>query len=121
MISKDIAHYLKNRHDVKPIEDTCGLIQELYHSDNMSVAYVTIKNAALSHKHLKMEEVYYIQSGNGILYLGQDKAKVLPGDVITIPKGVYHHLENVAFKPLELLVITHPRYDLSDVILEPLF
>ena len=116
---EDIAKYLKNIQEVKPLEDTCGQIRELYHSDNMSVAHVTIKTFAFSHQHRKMEEVYYILSGNGLLYIGEEKFKVLPGDTITIPKNTYHHLENVAFRPLELLVITHPRYDTSDVILEP--
>lgn len=120
MFRREVDKYLKNWHDVKPIEDTCGQIRELYHSENQSIAYVTIKDKALSHKHLKMEEVYYIQRGNGLLYLGEEKLKVIPGDTITIPKGVYHHLENLTFKPLELLVITHPRYDHLDVILEKL-
>ena len=114
----DISKYLKNVSEAEPLEDTCGQIRELYHSDNMSIAHVTIKDKALSHMHRKMEEVYFILSGNGLLYIGEERFKMLVGDTISIPQNTYHHLENLTFKPLELLVITHPRYNISDVILE---
>lgn len=109
---------IKNRLSVEAIDDTCGKIQELYHSENLSIAYVTVTGKAKSHLHRKMEEVYYIQKGRGKLYIGQECLYVITGDIIPIPKNQYHHLEKLSKEPLEVMVVTHPKYDLSDVIEE---
>ena|SRR3989344_614867 len=111
---------IRNRKDVEFIDDTCGVIQELFHSDNISLAYVIVKSKARSHMHRRLEEIYYIQKGGGKLYIGIDCFNVKPEDIISIPKNIYHHLERTSENPLELLVVTYPRYDPLDVIEEEL-
>ncbi|MBI4019940.1 MAG: cupin domain-containing protein [Candidatus Aenigmarchaeota archaeon] len=104
--------------DVKPLEDACGLLRELYHSDNMSIAHVEVIRDARKHKHLKMEEVYYVNKGIGQLYLGGKVLGIEEGDTIPIPKGTWHYLKKFRDIKLEVLAITHPRYDPEDVIFE---
>ncbi|MDO8508983.1 MAG: cupin domain-containing protein [Nanoarchaeota archaeon] len=106
---------IKNRADILSFGDLCGRIQGLYDSQNISIAYVKIEENAISHKHDKMEEVYYILKGEGIIQIGKERRKIGVDDVISIPKGEYHHLENTSKEPLELIVVTHPRYDSTDV------
>jgi len=59
-----------NRKDIKPIEDACGKLQELYNSDNLSLSYSVIKDSSRSHKHLKIEEVYYVIKGKAKMKIG---------------------------------------------------
>lgn len=46
------------------------------------------------HKHLSNDEVIFIQSGEGILTLGEKTIDVKTGTVVFVPKGVWHGLEN---------------------------
>ena len=100
------------------MDDICGKIQEMYHSENMSISYVTITGKAKSHMHRRLEEVYYIEKGIGRIRIGNDVFDVKPGDVIPIPQNTYHSLEKTSKEPVELLVVTHPEFDPSDVIEE---
>lgn len=109
---------IKNRRDIELLDDACGFIQELYSSENQSIAYLTLYQEARSHKHEKMEEVYFIMKGKGRLWVGEDVYDVEKDDVIPIPKFTFHHLKNDSNKPLEVMVVTYPKYDLNDVIYE---
>lgn len=115
---KERPGYFKHIEDVTPIQDTCGLIRELYKSEGMSLAYATLDGKAKRHKHLVMEEVYFVVKGNGYLTVDDDKFKVEEGDTVSIPKGSWHFLEAEKKSPLEVLVATHPKFTLDDVILE---
>ncbi|MFH1071852.1 MAG: cupin domain-containing protein [Nanoarchaeota archaeon] len=109
---------IKNRKEIPRIQDTCGTIQEMYHSKNLSVSYATISRKARSHKHEVMEEVYYIVKGEGRMFVGKKSFTVKSGDIIAIPKNVFHHIEKISREPVEMVVVTHPRYAASDVIEE---
>ena len=101
------------------IDDTCGKIQEVYQSPDLSVAYAIITGEARSHRHEVMRERYSFVNGTGTLYVGEESFRVGPGMFADIPLGVYHHLESdSAEEPLELWVITTPGWDPKDVIEE---
>ena len=106
---------VRNRQDIEFHGDVCGRVQTLYESDNLSWAYIIIESKAKSHKHKVMEEVYYITKGRGILRIGDEQRKVKPNDIIAIPKEEYHYLIRTSKDPLELMVVTYPRYDPFDV------
>lgn len=52
-----------------------------------------------------MEEIYIIQTGNGIMQVGEEKTRVFPGDAIHIPIGDYHELTNDTDEDLTILVV----------------
>ncbi|MFH1331675.1 MAG: cupin domain-containing protein [archaeon] len=104
--------------DVVSIEDTCGTIKELYKSEGMSLAYANVEGSAKKHKHHVMEEVYFVVKGQGYLTVDSDRHKIEEGDLVSIPKGSWHFLESEKENPLEVLVATHPKFTLEDVILE---
>jgi len=105
-----------SKYDVKPIADPCGLLRELYSSENISIAHDTVLGEARSHRHERMEEIYYVEKGEGQLVIGGKTLDIREGDLIPIPKSVRHYLK--PGEGLEVLVITHPRYDPNDLILE---
>ncbi len=109
---------IRNRKEIEFLDDTCGKIQELYHSEQLSIAYVIVTGIAKSHIHHRMEEVYYVEKGEGKLYVGKEVHSVEPGNIIAIPKNVFHHLERTSAELLEVMVVTHPKYDVTDVIEE---
>lgn len=110
--------YFRHIEDVVSIEDTCGTIKELYKSEGMSLAYATVEGKAKSHKHNVMEEVYFVVKGQGYLTVDSNKHKIEEGDLVSIPKGSWHFLESEKENALEVLVATHPKFNLEDVILE---
>lgn len=107
-----------NKNEVKPKEDPCGALRELYNSRDLSIAYDVVTGTAGKHMHRKMEEVYYVEKGEGQLVIGEEILDIKEGDVIPIPKNTWHFLRKLEGKPLEVLVITHPKYDPNDLILE---
>ena len=56
------------------------------------------------HVHLRADEFFYVLSGSGITVLGAKEVSLEMGDVIFVPKGHDHKLENTeSDRPLELL------------------
>ncbi len=52
-----------------------------------------------------MEEIYIIQSGQGLMQVGEETYEVKPGDAIHIPIGFFHELTNTGKKELTILVV----------------
>lgn len=111
---KDIIH----KDDVAPKSDACGLIRQLYSSRHLTIAHVEVVGVAKKHSHLIMEEIYYVTKGSGELVLGDKVLKIKEGDTIPIPKNTAHQLRTVDGKPFDIIFVTYPRFDLSDVYFE---
>lgn len=52
-----------------------------------------------------MEEIYIIQSGRGLMGVGDDIHEVAPGDSVHIPIGHFHELTNTGDQELTVLVV----------------
>lgn len=104
-----------NRKNIKPIEDACGKLQELYNSDNLSLSYSVITGSSKPHKHQKMEEVYFIVKGKARLKVGDKIFTIEAGDVFSIPRNEYHNIQDVE-ETIELVVVTNPKFDPDDLI-----
>jgi len=104
-----------NRKNIKPIEDACGKLQELYNSKNLSLSYSVINNSSKPHKHKKMEEVYFVVKGKAKFKIGNSIFPIRAGDAFSIPKNEYHNIQDVE-KTVELVVVTNPKFDPSDLI-----
>ncbi|MFH0987367.1 MAG: cupin domain-containing protein [Patescibacteria group bacterium] len=106
-----------NQKRVKPNRDPCGLIRELYHSANLSIAHNTIVDCAREHLHSKIDETYYVLKGKGQLVINKNKLEIREGDIIPVEKNNWHYLKKTNDEPLEVLVITYPRYNPKDLFL----
>lgn len=107
-----------NISEVKPKESSCGLLKELYSSENLSISHIVVLKEGEKHMHEKMEEVYYVEKGEGEVVIGNKTLYIKKGDTIPIPKNTWHYLKKTGKESLEVLVITHPRYDPEDLIFE---
>ena len=103
---------------IEPKEDPCGLLRELYSSENLSIAHDVVLGKARKHKHIKMEEVYYVEKGSGKLIIGDEVLSIKTGDLVAIPKNTLHYLKKENNKDFEVLVITYPKFDADDLIYE---
>ena len=52
-----------------------------------------------------MEEIYYIQSGQGRMQVGEEICEVEPGDAVHIPIGEFHKLTNTGKKVMTVVVV----------------
>jgi mannose-6-phosphate isomerase-like protein (cupin superfamily) len=52
-----------------------------------------------------MEEIYYIQSGQGLIQVDDEVREVTSGDAIPIPIGHFHELTNTGKEELTILVV----------------
>jgi quercetin dioxygenase-like cupin family protein len=55
------------------------------------------------HKHLKEDEVIYVQYGSGIFTLGEKEHEVKTGSVAYVPKGTWHGMRNTGTAALRML------------------
>lgn len=52
-----------------------------------------------------MEEIYYIQTGQGRMQVGDEVCEVEPGDAVHIPIGQFHELTNTGKEVMTVLVV----------------
>ena len=105
-----------NEKDAESIDALCGPLKELYMSKNISLAIAVIKagKEAHLHKHLELEEVYYVQQGEGKIKVGDEIYKIKPGDTFAIdPKNSPHKAMNPYKKDLKILVVCNPKFDIN--------
>ena len=86
---------------------------------NQSIAEVRIRSgeSVLDHFHQKTEEVCYILSGRGQMYLESETETVGPGDAIIILPGQRHKITSHSQEDLVMLVVCSPSYTDDDQIL----
>jgi len=73
--------------------------------------------AVTPHHHHRLEEIYYILSGRGLMTVGDEKREVSAGDAIFIPRNHRHTLENTGAEPIRLLLVCGPAFFFEDEII----
>lgn len=58
-----------------------------------------------AHKHMGVEELYYVMDGEGTARVNDETASVKKGDAIVMAPGDAHSFENTSGGPLELMVV----------------
>ncbi|MCK4633102.1 MAG: cupin domain-containing protein [candidate division Zixibacteria bacterium] len=97
-------------------------LRELLHPDrdydftgsySLAHAVVPVGKTTLKHR-LKVNEVYYILTGHGMLHIDNQSFKVEPGDAVDIPPGAVQWIENVGLNELTFLCIVSPAWRAED-------
>jgi len=57
------------------------------------------------HSHKGKEEVYYFVEGEGVMILRYDKFEVKAGDLVLIPDGAFHQVQNPTDKDLYFVCV----------------
>ena len=63
------------------------------------------------HKHKVQEQVYHVLEGEGLMEIGGERRVVRRHDVIFLPPGVEHSIQNSGLSDLVFLVVTSPPAD----------
>lgn len=68
------------------------------------------KQGLYFHKHPNSEEIYYVISGRGIVFIGSEKeeVKISEGDVLYIPANTPHGVTNTGRKQLVIAFFVSP-------------
>ena len=97
--------------DVESVEFPWGHLAwlvsgELGNSEAMTFGRVKIKSGQANprHMHPNSEEILYLLSGELEHSLGEKVFRMSPGDVISIPIGVFHNARSVDSDDAEMLV-----------------
>ena len=60
------------------------------------------------HNHPEAEEMLYVVRGEGEQEIGDQTREIQTGDMLYIPKGVYHGTINTGWEPLVLIAVYAP-------------
>ncbi len=63
------------------------------------------------HVHKVQEQVYHVLDGEGLMTIGDERRLVRRHDVVFIPPGVWHAIENTGLGDLTFIVVTTPVAD----------
>ena len=81
-----------------------------HHIDYRISMYQPMAHVAL-HKHKVQEQVYHVLDGEGLMEIGAERRVVRRHDVIYLPPGVEHSIQNSGLTDLVFLVVTSPPTD----------
>ena len=117
----DIVHLV----DCQPFVTKDGsIIRELLSHRNSTIRNQSLAEATIpigartdSHYHPKSEEIYFIVSGTGTMFLADQTRRVVPGDAVAIPPSVIHSIFNDGSEPLKLLCCCAPGYEHDDTVM----
>lgn len=60
------------------------------------------------HNHPDSEEILYVVSGSGKQSVDGEQREIGPGEMVYIPRGVYHSTINTSWQPLVLVAVYGP-------------
>lgn len=75
---------------------------DLPHLTNFSQATFAPGQLASNHCHQDMSEVFFVESGSGIICINQQKFTLTPGTCIAVEAGEYHEIINTGDTELVL-------------------
>ncbi|CAB1060915.1 hypothetical protein D1BOALGB6SA_5682 [Olavius sp. associated proteobacterium Delta 1] len=105
---RSLRHVVKGR-ESEILRDTYYLIDpENSPSKNLTMGYTVIypTGKTTGHAHADMEEVYYIQSGQGKMVIGDKEFPIQAGDAFYVPFGEFHVTYNTGNQPLAMVWVT---------------
>jgi len=71
----------------------------------MNWALLPVGKAFRSHYHQDMEEVFIVIHGTAKMTVGEREARIGPGDVVVIPVGDIHRMENMGKEDVEYIAM----------------
>jgi len=116
---------IMNWKNLNQIEDGCGgEVYKIFDVEdsglkNLEIAMCIFNPGEIAriHYHKKIEEVYFIVEGEGLIELDGTWYPVKAEDTIAIPIGVKHRMKNVSKNNiLKFLSINSPEWEQSDML-----
>lgn len=91
-------------------------IRKLRETPDASFQIVRLNTAEKPHVHQTHDLTIFVLRGNALMHLDNKDISVRAGDVIDIPRGVPHWVENRSKSPSEVYAIFTPAFDGKDTI-----
>jgi mannose-6-phosphate isomerase-like protein (cupin superfamily) len=84
-------------------------------ADSFCLGHVTLEphGGQVPWHNQEQEEVYFVLEGTGEMCLGEERQTVNSGQVVYIPKRVFHQLTNVGDTPLRMIYCYGPAGDVA--------
>ena len=83
----------------------------------ISLARARVAPGVVTQLHaLDVEETYVIEAGGGMMEVGGDRFRVVPGDSVLIPPGMSQRIENDGIADLIFLCLCRPRFRVEGYI-----
>jgi len=84
-------------------------------AESFSMGYVTLEpgGGQVPWHNQDQEEIYFILDGEGEMCLGEERERVLGGQAIYIPPGIYHQLTNTGTEPMHMVYCYGPAGDVA--------
>jgi mannose-6-phosphate isomerase-like protein (cupin superfamily) len=89
-------------------------VRTLRSSDSASYHLVLLSEAEKPHVHDRSDLTTFVLTGRVRMHFQHRTVDVGPGDVVEIPRGVFHWAENTQSEPSEAYVIFAPAFDGKD-------
>jgi len=89
-------------------------VHPLVHDSLSSAFVIWVKKEVKPHIHRNHTEQVYILEGQATMLLGNEVMQVVPGQLITIPKGTIHAVRVTGSTPLKVISLQSPYFDGSD-------
>ena len=107
---------VRYRDETPPQACPYGRVQRVVTGGEGGVAnvHVVTVTAGGTHVHAEYDEVYYVVSGSGELYLDEEVYALRPGAVVVIPAGVPHALKADDGTRLEFVIFGTPPVPITD-------
>lgn len=85
------------------------------HADSLSSSFlICVLNEVRPHYHALHTEHVVVIDGEAEMLLGDSLFRIVPGDVIAIPRGTVHAVTTRSERPLRVASIQSPRFDGTD-------
>jgi len=110
--------FVTNVNDAEPFVATdLSEIRLLVDRANTSISSVSLAHATVAagaetvwHRLQGTDEIYFILSGHGLVWVGTESREVGPGDTVWIPAGVAQKIRTLSPTPLTFLCACGPAY-----------
>lgn len=89
-------------------------VRQIYRSNDSSVHLMRLKGREFPHYHDKHDLQATIISGKSTIHFKDREVSLSPGDIIFIPKGSYHWVENKHPVATEIFAVFSPAFDGKD-------
>lgn len=91
-------------------------VRPLAKSETASYAFVRLGRKEALHRHDLSDATIVVLSGRARVRVGDHVVEMSPGDVVFIPRGTPHSVENLTPEPLEAFAVFSPQADPKDRI-----
>jgi mannose-6-phosphate isomerase-like protein (cupin superfamily) len=82
----------------------------IYTSDNLQLVLMSLKPGEKigGEIHSDVDQFFRIEIGRGEVTIGVNKYEITKGDVVIIPKGIFHNIRNTGMSALKLYTLYSP-------------